>query len=209
MNKENIEELIIDEGGEDSPFTIYPKEIKQTTYNVYITDEIEKHSDWFKLMNKLRTAEATDRFVLYLNNFGGAVNVGLQLIHAMKESPADIITAVDGNCYSMGSIICLASDMMIWSGTSSRLMFHNCSGGHSGKAKETLDAVINSNDAWRDALIEYTTPFLTEDEIEAILEDKDVYCMLDGKEECVQRCKRHFEAAKSIYKVGKQYAPNM
>ncbi len=194
---------------EDPPFLMYKKRLMQTTYSVYINDSIDASTKWFKLMHKLRNAENIDKFILYLNNFGGDVHVGLQLIHAMKESPATIITVVDGNCYSMGSIICLASDMMIWSGTSSRLMFHNCSDHHVGKGKELFDAVIESRESWRAAITEYCIPFLTDEEIEDLMDDKDVYIKLDGQEECIARCKRQFPEGKQTYKIGKQYAPSM
>lgn len=167
----------------------------------YLPKYIEEDDRWYKLCHELRSASEDDRFTLILGCRGGDVETGLEVIHAMKESKAMVMTQVNGPCYSMGAILAISGSLMAFKCKEPYLMFHNNSGTEAGKGKERFDSMIQFDQLWRMAMKEYCTPFLTDEEISFILNDNDIYVKINNRRELIKRCKRHFPDYAEVYKV--------
>lgn len=146
----------------------------QTTYSIYINNDIESNHVYPELLHKLRTISEIDIVNLYLASNGGYCDAGFQIIHAIKDCKGPVNIIVDSPCYSMGAIIAVCGDSLTFK-PNTFLMFHNYSGGNHGKGKEMKQAMLES-DVWiRTNFKYYCTPFLTDEEMTLLDNDQDVY----------------------------------
>ncbi len=158
----------------------------RNVYTVYLTESIDEQKNYRQLFNQLRTATSEDTFVIYLNNFGGYVHTGIDIINSIRMSQAQVITCVTGPIYSMAPLVALSGDLVrIESDTF--MMFHDYSTTETGKGSEVKAAVEHYGPFMKDLFKKITHKFLTKKEIEDILSGKDLYL---GREEIVKRLKK-------------------
>lgn len=164
---------------QSTPYEITRMSIEVNQYNVYISDEIGAPADYIGLIDLLRNAEAHDVFTFFLNTPGGRYDTGLQLLNAINDSAAHIVTALDSEACSMGAFLFLAGKEFIVPDTAT-LMFHNYSGGLAGKGNEQL-AQVNAMSRGFHRLMQSTCrPFLSTEEINNILNGQDLWLDADN-----------------------------
>jgi len=143
-------------------------------HEYYITGTIEeanKYTEWF---NQIRHAPPTDIIKLYINSEGGSLWTAIQFMRVIRECKAPVVASVEGACMSAATIIFLMSDTYEIS-PHSMFMFHNYSGGTIGKGGEMIDQIKHER-VWSEKLLfEIYQNFLTDAEIRAILENKDIW----------------------------------
>ena len=81
---------------------------------------------------------------------------------------------VEGACMSAATMIMLASDNIDIS-DNSMFMFHNYSGGVIGKGGEMYDNIMHERQWSEQLLRDVYTDFLEEDEIQQILDNRDIW----------------------------------
>ncbi len=175
-------------------FETFTKEEKRRTHHIYLSETIDSAYEYRKLCHFLRTSEEIEEVYIYLANYGGYVHTGLQLINAIRDSKSKITMVVDTACYSMGAILALAGDDVIFN-PNSMLMFHNYSGFERGKGKEMFDAAVSTTKWLQSAFKQICSPFLTDKEMEMIRNDHDVYIYHSDKN-LQARVNRHFKRSK-------------
>ena len=143
-------------------------------HEYYLVGEIEdasKYTEWF---NQIRHAPPTDIIKLYINSEGGSLWTAIQFMRVIRECKAPVVASVEGACMSAATIIFLMSDTYEIS-PHSMFMFHNYSGGTIGKGGEMIDQIKHER-VWSEKLLfEIYQNFLTDAEIRAILENKDIW----------------------------------
>ena len=145
----------------------------------YLSGEIKEsslYSDWFQT---IRTASETDIIYFRINSPGGDLFTAIQMMRAITESKAHIVSSVEGICMSAATMIFLAADTFEVS-DHTMFMFHNYSSGIVGKGGEMYDQVVHTHQ-WSERLMhEIYKDFLTPAEIKAILDNKDIW--MDSQE---------------------------
>jgi ATP-dependent protease ClpP protease subunit len=108
-------------------------------------------------------------------------------MRVLKETDAKVITSVEGACMSAATLIFLTADQFEIS-DHSVFMFHNYSTFMYGKGGELFDGIMHDR-KWSENLLktEYEG-FLTEEEIDSLLNNKDIW--LDG-DEALERLKSY------------------
>jgi len=143
-------------------------------HEYYITGTIEeanKYTEWF---NQIRHAPPPDIIKLYINSEGGSLWTAIQFMRVIRECKAPVVASVEGACMSAATIIFLMSDTYEIS-PHSMFMFHNYSGGTIGKGGEMIDQIKHER-VWSEKLLfEIYQNILTDAEIRAILENKDIW----------------------------------
>lgn len=163
----------IEDGG-GPPFQLFAAPRIGQEYSIYLSNAVAEPSAYDELCHRLRTVTEHDQVKLYLNTPGGAVISGLALIQAMRESKATITTILNPQAFSMGALIFLCGDVRV-APPNSLLMFHNYSGGLSGKGNEQA-AELSAINAWfEEAMHDTCSPFLTKKELQAVLQGKDLW----------------------------------
>jgi ATP-dependent protease ClpP protease subunit len=163
-------------------------------YTMYICGEILSADNYIEHFEIIRNADEHDAVKLHINSYGGDLMTAIQFLRAMAESEATIIASVEGQCMSAATMIFLAAHSYEIS-EHSLFMFHNYSGGTMGKGGEMYDHIINER-KWSEKIVHRVYEgFLTEGEIQSILDNKDIW--MDG-EEVIKRIEAKLEQQKAI-----------
>jgi len=140
----------------------------------YLSEEIGRPDEYTDMIHRINTAAECDSIFIHLNTHGGRLDTGVQIINAMQNSAARIVTIIEAEAYSLGTLIFLAGDELIVN-DHCMIMFHNFKGAVVGKGHEQL-AQLEATVTWFTELArEIYVPFLTEDEFERIIKGEDLY----------------------------------
>lgn len=146
----------------------------QNIYSVYLNGQVCASHYYREFFNLLRNAEQSDNFIIYLNNSGGYVHTGIEIINSMKACHGTIYIVISGPIYSMAPIIALHGDK-IYVEDDTHMMFHSYSGGMMGKQHE-MEADLKGHKALYNQQFKSTVKgFLTAKEVNDILNGKDLY----------------------------------
>jgi len=143
-------------------------------YDVSIRDAIDSNDYFADLIELLRTATQADVFHLYFSTDGGMLDATQELLAAMSVTEATVVGHLVNKAISAGSIIFLnCHEWQVYSG--SFMMIHQMSysaGGGNQNVKGQVDFYARMNEK----LVKNTyTGFLTPEEIQDVLNGKDVY----------------------------------
>lgn len=163
-----------------------PKVIAQI-YEFYISGEIETPECYIDMFDIIRHARQDDTVKLYVNSYGGDLFTGIQFLRVLSESAAEVIVSIEGACMSAATLLFLAADSVEITPHSS-IMIHNYSSGTFGKGNE-MHYQIQHERKWSEHLFrEVYEDFLSDAEITAVLDGKDIW--LDSDEVLVRLQKR-------------------
>jgi len=160
-------------------------------HEFYLSGEIldaEEYIEWFDI---IRNASAVDTIRIYINSSGGDLYTTLQFLRVMSETEATIITSVEGACMSAATMIFLHGDQHEVT-PHSLFMFHNYSAGVFGKGGEMYDQLQFERKWSENFMTEVYANFLTTEEINSMMHNKDIWMTSD---EVVERLNRAVELA--------------
>jgi ATP-dependent protease ClpP protease subunit len=140
----------------------------------------EEYIDWFDC---IRSANSVDTIRIYINSPGGDLYTTLQFLRVMGETEANIVTSVEGACMSAATMIFLHGHQQEVT-PHSLFMFHNYSAGVFGKGGEMYDQLQFERRWSENFMREVYQDFLTEPEIQSMLNNKDIWM---SSEEVVTR----------------------
>lgn len=165
--------------GADKKRNYFPARAVANFHEFYLVGEIKKAEEYIDWFDAIRHAGKNDIVNIHINSYGGDLFTAIQMIRVLSESEATIVCSVEGACMSAATMIFLCADGFEVSGHS-MFMFHNYSGGTIGKGGEMYDNIVHER-KWSEKLLrEIYVDFLTEEEIQSILNNKDIW--MDGDE---------------------------
>ena len=145
-----------------------------TIYEFYISGDIlepEQYIDWF---DTIRNTTPNDVVRLYINSMGGELFTAIQFMSVIKNCTSTVMIDVEGACMSAATMIMLSTENIEVS-DNSMFMFHNYSGAAIGKGGEMYDNIVHER-LWSERLLrDVYDGFLEEDEINQILDNKDIW----------------------------------
>lgn len=157
----------------------FPTKPVAQLHEFYLTGEITSADDYVEWFDAIRHANETDIVKIYINSYGGDLFTAIQFMRVMSETDATIICSVEGACMSAATMVFLCADNFEVT-PHSVFMFHNYSGGTIGKGGEMIDQLQHER-KWSERLMrEIYNGFLTDEEIKAMMENKDFW--MDGEE---------------------------
>ena len=180
MNKENYLDPKL--FGQDKYSNSFSKPVAQL-HEFYLSGPVldaEEYIDWF---DTIRNASAVDTVRIYINSPGGDLYTTLQFLRVMSDTEATVVTSVEGACMSAATMIFLHGHMQEVT-PHSLFMFHNYSAGTFGKGGEMYDQLQFERKWSENFMREVYADFLTEDEIQSMLNNKDIWM---DSEEVVKR----------------------
>lgn len=170
---------------------------KGNLYEFYLSGEITEASDYVSWFDTIRNATEADTIRIYINSPGGDLYTAIQFLRVMGESQAEIICSVEGACMSAATMIFLNGDVQEVT-PHSAFMYHNYSGGAFGKGGEQYDQIQFERKWSENFLKEVYLGFLTEDEINSMLDNKDIW--MDSDEVVKRLQKLYLERSKEAEK---------
>jgi len=198
---------------EDQPQT--PPEPKPFTYfeapqsgpkihHFYISEGVGEPDKYVEMIHRIKTAGQGDVIYIYLNTPGGRVDTGIQMISAMNNSLAHIITVLEGEVCSLGTLIFLSGDEFVVN-DHCMFMIHNYSGGAYGKGHEIAAQVAATSTEFSKMARRIYTPFLTDDEITRVIQGEDFWMGSDEVrkriDNMIKIMNREFKAAEKAKKA--------
>lgn len=144
------------------------------THEFYLSGPIEGPDEYIEWFNTIRNASEYDTIKVYINSAGGNLDTALQFMRVLSDTEANTLASIEGSCMSAATMIMLSCDSIEVS-PHSLFMFHNYSGGTIGKGGEMYDNIVFER-AWsREFLADVYKWFLSNDEIESILNNRDIW----------------------------------
>jgi ATP-dependent protease ClpP protease subunit len=178
-NKASSEDLMFDFPFGKKSIKHFRQLIPVQIHHFYIIDEIRDVDPYVNLINTLKTSEQHDTIFIYLNTPGGNLLTTLQIISAIKQSAATVVTCMEGQVASAGTMIFLPGQRHMV-GPDTIFMAHNYSGFVGGKGFELKTRQKFDEKYFHKLVKNIYTGFLSEEEINSIMEDRDVW--LDAEE---------------------------
>jgi ATP-dependent protease ClpP protease subunit len=161
-------------------------------HEFYLTGTITSAEDYIDWFDTIRHATENDLIKIYINSEGGNLFTAVQFMRVLTDCPGTVWISVEGACMSAATMIMLCGDAYEIS-PHSMFMFHNYSGGTVGKGGEMYDNIVYER-KWSERLLrEIYTDFLTEEEIEMMLNNKDLWMEGDEIIERLNEKVRKFE----------------
>lgn len=155
-----------------------PKSVAEV-HEFYLTGEITTADDYIEWFDAIRHAKETDLVKIYINSYGGDLFTAIQFMRVLADTDATVIASVEGACMSAATMIFMCADSYEVT-PHSIFMFHNYSGGTIGKGGEMIDQLQHER-KWSERLLkEIYQDFMSEEEIESMLSNKDLW--MDGEE---------------------------
>jgi ATP-dependent protease ClpP protease subunit len=179
-------QTIIHRGG---CYTVKHLHTDKDIYDVYMSGGIGYQDEYHELMSLFRIVPKGTKINVYINNFGGMIHTGMQLIHSIRDSKADVEAIVDGAVYSMAPIIVLACPSIKLK-PHAMFMFHDYKAMSMGSGQEIIKNAEATRKLTSSLLMDACHPFLTKKEIKSISEGTDIYVHHD---DAVKRLKKHLD----------------
>jgi ATP-dependent protease ClpP protease subunit len=168
-------EIIVVQNPHDvSKIPQYVQTIPVNVYHFYIIDEIGDPLQYLDLINILKTAEEHDTIFIYLNTPGGSLQTSIQIIGAIRQCAGTVVTCLEGEVCSAGTLIFLVGDRHIVNANCT-FMIHNYSQWIGGKGNEVALRVKYSEQYFSKLANDMYAGFLTPDEIKLVMEGKDFW----------------------------------
>lgn len=163
------------------------------TYEADLHGHIECPSQFSNIISALGIMEENDEFILNLQSGGGDIDVTDSLIHAMRKCVGHIHVVATGNCSSAATFILLEADSFELSeGFNGTL--HCGSVGSGGTYSEYRQQTNFYNKFMEKTLRGYYTGFLTTDELDSMLDGKDILVDAEEFAERYQKRNKYLES---------------
>lgn len=152
----------------------FKESILVNIHHFYITGDIDDVDKYIDMINEIKTATPNDTIMIYLNTPGGNLSTTIQIISAIEQSAARVITSLEGEVCSAGTMLFLAGHEKIVNNNTS-FMIHNYSHGPFGKGHEVAQRVKFTEKYFRTLARSFYKDFLTTEEIEEVCNGKDMW----------------------------------
>lgn len=153
--------------------------ITSTQYTVPIDESFLEPSYYRGVVNMMAQASEQDVVIFKINSLGGRMDGLLSLLDAVDTTQAMTIADITGDCYSAASILALSCDQCVV-GKHANLLAHEVSYGVGGKGSDNLSHVQHIKKISDKLIWDTYKGFLTDDEIESVLNGKELF--LDSDE---------------------------
>jgi ATP-dependent protease ClpP protease subunit len=139
----------------------------------YLMGEIYETEEYNELCYTLENTEA-EEVRLVMNNGGGLMHSMLTIRESIRKSNAVVTAVLSGTVASAATMIALACDN-IEVAPHTAFMIHSSSGGISGKSHETKAYMDFSDKNTKEIFDNVYKGFLTQEEIDKVLDGKDMW----------------------------------
>lgn len=166
-------------------------------YKIRLARPITEIDDFEEEIMALEEASENDVVFMQLSSPGGSLETCDFICRRMEECRAPIIVEIGLTCASAASAMCLHADDWIIH-DSSTMMIHACSYSPGyGKEVDIRRSAENTARINKEWVIRVYQGFLTEDELDMVLDGKDLYFYADDLRERLPKYKSYRNSLKS------------
>jgi ATP-dependent protease ClpP protease subunit len=159
--------------------------VEKVARHFFINGPIDDPDDYLDLIDTLYQGQPLETVYIHLNTCGGSLDITMQIINAVRSSEALVVGIADGQVASAGSLL-LFSCPNIAVQDFSYVMLHDGSEMALGKSNENLKQAQFTSNLLNKIAHSVYGPFFTEEEINSVLDGKDMWL---SSEEVIERVK--------------------
>jgi len=178
----------------DSSTLMYPRLVETTPiafrHVIRVNRDIGDPSEWVEEISTIQNASPNDVIHITINSGGGSLYTTTEILSAIAQTQAHVITEITGECCSAATLIFLAGHEFLVSDDAS-FMLHSASYGAWGTESNVYDNVSHSRKQIHKLMRKYYKDFLTDAELDLMLEGKEFWM---GAEEVIERLEKRNEA---------------
>lgn len=173
------------------PKRVLTRTFTNTEYKIRLARPITEIDDFEEEIMALESAQQGDIVFVQLSSPGGSLETCDFLCRRMNECEAPIVVEIGLTCASAASAMCLqASDWIIHD--SSTMMVHACSYSPGfGKEIDVFSSATYTNRVNREWVERTYRGFLTEKELQEVLDGKDLYFYADDLRDRLPKYKQY------------------
>ncbi len=187
---------------DDKPYQYYEQKITRSVHHYYISAAIEGPDLYVDMIHRITTAGPDELIYIHLNTPGGQLDTGVQIVNAMLSTQAHVTVGIEGNCFSLGTLIFLAADEFIVH-DNCLMMIHNYSGGVFGKGNEQ-QSQLEAQIKWFNTLSKKLyVPFLSVAEFEKVMRGEDIWLQSNDIRERLEKMVKNVQKAQKGSKKAK------
>lgn len=149
-------------------------EVTSSEFHYYISGKLDEAENYVELIDLLYGGRPQDTVYIHLNTPGGYLDSAIQIINAINATKSQVITVADGSVASAGTLILFSGDGIMIN-PFSYAMLHDGAEGLIGKLSENLKQAQFSSRFIRELCHHVYQPFFTEEEVDSILDGKDMW----------------------------------
>lgn len=163
-----------------------------TAINVYLDEDIKSPRYYRAVVDKVTSLNEGDQVYYYVASIGGRMDGLISLIEANRQTNADVICIIIGECHSAASMFALSCPNISVS-PSATMMVHYVSFGTGGKASDIKANVNHTLDFTANYFREIYQGFLTEEEINSCIETgKEIWMQSDEIMDRLEKRQEYF-----------------
>lgn len=182
VNKQNLGEMLNQK--ETLGFMEYQN--TSTKLVIRLDEEIKDVNYYADIIERMSNLTEQDEVHLVINSVGGTADGAMAIISAIENTDAVVVGIVEGKCHSAASIILMHCDGAAI-GKYAHSLCHVWSNFDGGKAPD-FDSSYNFNRKFlRDFIEDSYKYFMTDEEIQQMLDGKDWWFDADSLAERIQR----------------------
>lgn len=181
MEKEKFESILkqinlkLRSNGSDNEWDQYtPVICEGSSTMVYLTETFGEPCFYNKLCHQLYRAKEDERFTFVVNSPGGMLDSAFMITDAIRRTQATTVCRLVGTVASAATIIALSCDELEVSDELA-FMIHNYSSGMQGKGHEMKARQTFIDRELNKSFNKYYLGFLSAEEIESVIEGKDIW----------------------------------
>ena len=193
MKTNNFDPKLLESLTSDSSY----RKTAATVHEFYLSGEVAEASEYIDWFDTIRNCGTNDTVKIYINSPGGDLYTTLQFLRVMGECEGTIITSVEGACMSAATMIFLHGHQHEVT-PHSLFMFHNYSAGVFGKGGEMFDQLTFEREWSKNFMTEVYDGFLTQEEIQSMLNNRDIWMT---SEEVASRLQKLYKAIEAETEV--------
>lgn len=179
--------------------------VNSTQYTVPIDENFMEASYYRGIVNMLAQANEQDIVIFRINSPGGQFSGLLSLLDAIETTQAMTIADITGQAASAASILALNCDQCVV-GKYAEMLAHEVSYGVGGKGSDNLSHVQHIKKISDKLIWETYEGFLDDDEIESVLNGKELF--LDS-DEIIERLNKREEYRKELATLSDEDNPGL
>lgn len=150
--------------------------------SIHIDEPIRSAKYYRSIVQELGDLTENDEVIFRINSPGGELNGLVALLEAIRNCDAEILGVITGQAHSAASMLALSCPNVAIT-PSANMLVHFVSFGAGGKAWDVVSSVHHTVDYSTSIFREIYQGFLTEDEMQNIIEGKELWLQAPEIEE--------------------------
>lgn len=157
-----------------------------TNLSFHIDEDVVEPVYYRDVIEEMEHLTELDTVQMRINSGGGSLGGLVSLLEAIRHTDASVMAIITGNCHSAASILALSCDQVMVSPFAT-MMVHNVSYGVAGKDADILGHVVHISDYSQKLVNQIYAGFLTEKEIQEVIDGKEFWFQSDEIQERLER----------------------